>query len=99
MPYYSVIEGEGVAGPLNAVSAETTTLLSCIGIVFHNIAHNVAGLDHYGANTIHQPLTQNTILQMINDLQPDDVYLISYRTTSRRALGSSWIDIGRQEQP
>ena len=48
MPYYSIVEGEGIAGPETVVSAITTTLLSCIGIIMRNNATNIAGLYHYG---------------------------------------------------
>lgn len=75
MPYYSVIEGEGVAGPATTVSAETTALSSCMGIVFHNPATNTAGLYHYGADTLNQPAVQNTITQMINYITPTNVYV------------------------
>jgi hypothetical protein len=73
MPYYSLIEGEGVAGPINAVSATTTALLSCMGIVFRN--NNCAGLYHYPALALHEALVQGTILNMINDIQPTQVFI------------------------
>ena len=88
MPYYSVIEGEGVAGPLHAVTAETTTLLSCMGIVFHNTGNNRAGLYHYGANTIHLPFYQNTIIAMFNDIQPTDVYVTAPPVAS---AANNWV--------
>lgn len=95
MPYYSVKEGEGVAGPLPVVSAGTTGLDSCMGIVFYSSHHRVAGLYHYGANTIKQELTRKTILQMINDLQPDNVYVTAppvARLSERSGMGSTVAD-------
>jgi hypothetical protein len=75
MPYYSVVEGEGIAGPVTVVSAETTALSSCMGLVFYNPSRAFAGLYHCGAGTLHEPLVQTTILAMINDLQPERIYL------------------------
>lgn len=93
MRYYSLIEGEGIAGPMHAVSATTTTLLSCLGIVFRNAATLHAGLYHYGANTLHDPFVQGTIMQMVNDLVPDRIYLTAPRATAARSgIGSTAAD-------
>lgn len=75
MPYVSLIEGQGIAGPVQNVSATTTTLLSCIGIIMYNRTTHVAGLYHYGANTIHQPATINALTLMIQDINPDDIFI------------------------
>lgn len=75
MPRYLVKEGEGVAGPETVVSAETTTLYSCIGIVMRNTDLHFAGLYHYPADTIESDFTQRTMRQMLNDLSPTQVFL------------------------
>lgn len=94
MPFYSLIEGEGVAGPLHAVAAETTTLLSCMGIVFFNADTGFAGLYHYPAQRLCDALTQNTIVQMINDLDPTHIYVTAapLACSSNTFVGSSQED-------
>ena len=73
MPHYQLIEGEGVAGPLHAVTAETTALLSCMAVVMFNKEKNIAGLYHYGANTIEKKPTENSIVNMFNDIGPQKI--------------------------
>jgi hypothetical protein len=75
MPHYSAIEGEGVAGPLQAVSAQTTTLLSCFGLVMYNRSNGHAGLYHFGACTLGDNFVQGTILLMLADLEPTDIHI------------------------
>jgi hypothetical protein len=75
MPHYSAIEGEGVAGPLQAVSAQTTTLLSCFALVMHNRSTGHAGLYHFGACTLGDDFVQGTILLMLADIAPTDIHI------------------------
>lgn len=75
MPTVQVSENYGVAGPDNELSITTTTLLSCSAIIFYRQATRMLGLFHYGALTIASPTVQGTILQMMNDLAPDEIVL------------------------
>ncbi|WP_137176890.1 hypothetical protein [Roseomonas sp. AR75] len=97
MPYYKLIEGEGIAGPFPAVTAETTALYSCMGIVFRNTGTNVCGLYHYGANTLHHVFVQNTILQMLNDIQPTDVYITAPPLVSASSNGQGSTNFDRNQ--
>jgi hypothetical protein len=73
--YYSGIkEGVGIAGP-SSIEIGTTTMYSCIGIVFVTRNYRFGGLYHYPACTIFTAPVQATIIQMLNDIGPSDIVL------------------------
>lgn len=77
MTHYSVKKDQGVAGPESAITAETTALYTCIGIVMRNAVKKMAGLYHYGANQLehNEAPTKKNILAMINYIEPTLVYI------------------------
>lgn len=75
MAVVKVSENYGVAGPDNELSVTTTTLLSCSAIIFYRTATRMLGVFHYGSMTISSVTVQNMILQMMNDLAPDEIVL------------------------
>ena len=75
MSHYQLIEGEGVAGPLHAVTAETTGFYSCMGVVMFNKKRMFAGLYHYGAGTSEDKMTENSIELMCSDIDPQKIYV------------------------
>ncbi len=83
MRFYEELHmGEGVSGSVD-VGASTSALYSCIGIAFVNRQSGLGGLYHYPARTLQYPDVRETIRQMINNIQPDEIVL----TPASRAVG------------
>jgi hypothetical protein len=91
MRYYQLNMGEGIAGP-ESIGAGCTTTFSCMGIAFVNRAKKFGGLYHYPANCLDRNVTA-TIGQMIQDIQPTEIYLTPAPADSMGWQGSTPEDV------
>ncbi len=76
MHEYELVEGEGISGPFSQVAASTTAMFSCYAFVFDNRQTSIAGMYHYPACALGKPTVQSTIIQMINDIQPQILHVV-----------------------
>jgi hypothetical protein len=88
--------GEGISC-LSDVGLATTQIYSCMGIAFVNRATRRGGLYHYPAGTLGEGAlnanVQNTIRQMFNDINPDEVCVTPAGDQGITGNGSSQNDI------
>jgi hypothetical protein len=100
MRSYSVVQDEGVASAADTVQAQTTALLSCIGIVFFCQHSWLAGMFHYGASSLYHPRVRRTIITMINDLGPSHIFLTAppIATSLNYGQGSTQQDRNRLDR-
>ena len=73
--YYSVEQGEGVAGNAYSLSATTTALSNCMGILFLDEGSTRAGLYHYGGKSLGDVRVQQTITAMMRFIAPTLIQL------------------------
>lgn len=91
MKYFNGLNmGEGIVGG-PTIGMSTTAIYSCMGIAIVNKARQIGGLYHYPAKTITQANVSGTLGQMINDVQPDEIYLTP--ATPMMGVGSEKSDI------
>ena len=77
MKYFNGLNmGEGIAGP-STIGMATTVTYSCMGIAFVNTALRFGGLYHYPAEALGNANVRGTIVQMSNDIWPDQIVLMT----------------------
>lgn len=75
MFYYSLDQGEGIAGLLSEVGAKTTTLFSCSGITMINEGSDLGGLYHYSCRSMSYPNVKSTLTAMLSEIAPAVIHV------------------------
>ncbi len=89
MKYFNGLNmGEGIAGP-STVGMATTVTYSCMGIAFVNTALRFGGLYHYPAEALGNANVRGTIVQMSNDIWPDQIVLTPAKPDTYSGNGGS----------
>jgi len=73
MLYYSVVQGEGIAGPLDQVGVRTTALYSCKGVTMINEMSNLGGLYHLSSGTAQHLNVKQTLASMFRWIVPSTI--------------------------
>lgn len=87
--YYTVEQGEGIAGGYRAIGATTTAIYSCMGIMFFNHLTTWGGLYHYPAMGLDDDRVPDTIESMIAEIRPSEIHLTPALDPMGLGLGGS----------